>query len=127
MIQYNFRKNGVIMSEYTIWHNPRCTKSRQTKELLESNGIEADVVKYLDETPSVEAVKDVLKKLGITARELMRTKEDIYKELGLKEIDDEEKLIEAMVENPKLIERPIVIKGDKAVLGRPPENVLTLI
>ncbi len=114
------------MSTYTIWHNPRCSKSRQTMGILEEKGIEADVVKYLEETPSVQEIKSVLKKLNISARELMRTKEDEYKSLGLKDEMDEEKLIEAMAEHPKLIERPIVIKGEKAVLGRPPEKVLEL-
>ena len=114
------------MSTCEIWHNPRCSKSRQTVELLEANGIDAQVVKYLEELPSVETMKDILKKLNISARELMRTTEDEYKELGLKDEKDENKLIEAMVAHPKLIQRPIVIKGDKAVLGRPPENVLTL-
>ena len=114
------------MSTYTIWHNPRCSKSRQTMGILEEKGIEADVVKYLDETPSVEVIKEVLKKLKLSARELMRTKEDEYKSLGLKDEMDEDKLIEAMAEHPKLIERPIVIKGNKAVLGRPPEKVLEL-
>jgi arsenate reductase len=115
------------MSEYIIWHNPRCSKSRQTLALLEENGVEAEVVKYLDATPDADGIKAVLKLLGISARELMRTKEDIYKALDLKNEADEEKLIQAMAENPKLIERPIVIKGNKAVLGRPPEKVLELI
>ena len=115
------------MSTYTIWHNPRCSKSRQTMGILEENGVKAEVVKYLEETPSVETIKDVLKKLSISARELMRTKEDEYKALGLKDETDENKLIEAMASHPKLIERPIVIKGDKAVLGRPPEKVLELL
>ncbi len=114
------------MSTYVIWHNPRCSKSRQTLGILEEKGIEAEVVKYLEETPSVEEIKVILKKLNISARELMRTKEDEYKTLGLKDETDEQKLIEAMAAHPKLIERPIVIKGDKAVLGRPPEKVLEL-
>ncbi len=114
------------MSTYTIWHNPRCSKSRQTMGILEEKGIEAEVVKYLDATPSAESIKEVLKKLGISARELMRTKEAEYKALGLKDEEEEEKLIEAMATHPKLIERPIVIKGEKAVLGRPPEKVLEL-
>jgi arsenate reductase len=114
------------MSTYTIWHNPRCAKSRQTMGILEEKGIEAEVVKYLEETPSVEEITEILKKLKISARELMRTKEDEYKTLGLKDETDEQKLIEAMAAHPKLIERPIVIKGDKAVLGRPPEKVLEL-
>ena len=115
------------MSNVTIWHNPRCGKSRQGLALLEENGIEADIVKYLETTPSADEIKAVLKKLGISARELMRTKEAIYKELGLKEVNDEERLIQAMAENPKLIERPVVIMGDKAVIGRPPEKIVELV
>ena len=111
----------------TIWHNPRCSKSRQTMDILTEKGVEAEVVKYLETTPSVKDITEVLKKLGLGARELMRTKEDEYKELNLKDENDEAKLIEAMAAHPKLIERPIVIVGDKAVLGRPPEKVLELI
>lgn len=114
------------MATYTIWHNPRCSKSRQTLDLLEENGAETEVIKYLEEIQSVEAIKEILKKLGISAHELVRTKEDDYKSLGLKGAS-EERLIEAMASHPKLIERPIVIKGNKAVLGRPPEKVLELI
>lgn len=115
------------MSTVTIWHNPRCSKSRQALALLEENGTEADVVKYLEATPSEAEIRDVLKKLGIGARDMMRTKEDIYKELGLKTVEDEDALIQAMAENPKLIERPVVIMGDKAVIGRPPEKVVELV
>ena len=115
------------MSNITIWHNPRCSKSRNAANLLEERGIEAEVVKYLDTPPSKEEIKEVLKMLGISARELMRTKEEIYKELDLKNIEDEEKLIEAMAEHPKLIERPIVIKDGKAAIGRPIEKIIELI
>jgi len=115
------------MSNITIWHNPRCSKSRNVANLLEERGIEAEVVKYLDTPPSKEEIKEVLKMLGISARELMRTKEEIYKELDLKNIEDEEKLIEAMAEHPKLIERPIVIKDGKAAIGRPIEKIIELI
>jgi arsenate reductase len=115
------------MAKITIWHNPRCSKSRNSMTLLEEKGVEAEVVKYLDTPPTKEELKTLLAQLGMSARELMRTKETIYKELGLKEVDDEEKLIEAMVENPKLIERPIVIKDGKAVIGRPIENVMELL
>jgi arsenate reductase len=115
------------MANVTIWHNPRCSKSRQALALLEEQGVEADVVKYLETSPSAEEIKAVLKKLGIGARELMRTKEALYKELGLKEVDDEEQLVAAMAEHPKLIERPVVITGDKAVIGRPPEKVVDLV
>lgn len=115
------------MSSVTIWHNPRCSKSRDAAKLLEEKGIEAEVVKYLDTPPTKEELIAVLKMLGISARELMRTKEAIYKELNLKEETDEDKLIEAMAANPKLIERPIVIKEGKAAIGRPIENIVALI
>ena len=112
------------MQKVQIWHNPRCSKSRQALELLDESGVEKDIVKYLEENPDKERIKELLKMLGFaSARELMRTKEAIYKELGLKDETDEEKLIEAMVEQPKLIERPIIIKGDKAIIARPPEKV----
>ncbi len=109
-----------------IWHNPRCSKSRQTLDILNKKGVSPEVVKYLELKPNANEISAVLQKLGISARELMRTKEDIYKVLNLKDENNEVKLIEAMAENPKLIERPIVIVGDKAVLGRPPEKVLEL-
>ncbi len=116
------------MSDITIYHNPRCSKSRQTLALLEENGITPDVVEYLKETPDAAALKAILKKLGISARELLRTKEDAYKELGLadKTLSDDD-IIAAMIKAPKLIERPIVIKGDQARIGRPPETVLEII
>ena len=115
------------MSTVTIWHNPRCSKSRNAVALLEEKGVDADIVKYLDTPPSKEELVEMLKMLGISARELMRTKEAIYKELNLKDENDEDKLIEAMVDNPKLIERPIVIKDGKAAIGRPIENIVALI
>lgn len=116
------------MGEYTIYHNPRCSKSRQTLEILQNRGIEPDVVLYLESTPSATTLKALLKKLGISARQLLRKGEDAYKELNLANSSlTDQQLIAAMVEHPKLIERPIVVKGDLAVLGRPPENVLELI
>jgi len=115
------------MQNVKIWHNPRCSKSRNAAALLEEKGVDAEVVKYLDTPPNREEIVEVLKMLGITARELMRTKEDIYKELGLKDVTDEDKLIDAMAENPKLIERPIVIKDGKAAIGRPIENIIELL
>ena len=116
-----------MVKNVKIWHNPRCSKSRNAAALLEEKGVEAEVVKYLDTPPSKEEIKEVLKMLGISARELMRTKEDIYKTLDLKNENDEEKLIDAMASNPKLIERPIVIKNGKAAIGRPIENILELL
>jgi arsenate reductase len=115
------------METIKIWHNPRCSKSRDSFKLLEEKGIDAEVVKYLEDIPTKEELTELLKMLNMTARELMRTKEDIYKELNLKDENSEEALIEAMVANPKLIERPIVIRGNRAVIGRPIENVIELI
>ncbi len=110
-----------------IWHNPRCSKSRQTLALLEARGIEPQVVKYLDAPPSREEIEFVVEKLGGDARDLMRTKEDIYKSMNLKEVHDHELLINALVEHPRLIERPVVIRGEKVAIGRPPENVIPVI
>ena len=115
------------MQNIQIWHNPRCSKSRNAMTLLEEKGINADVVKYLESTPTKEQLVEVLKKLNMSAKELLRTGEDIYKELNLKDVNDEEKLIDIMVKNPILIERPIIIKGDKAVIARPIENLEELL
>jgi len=111
------------LEKIVVWHNPRCSKSRNGIRYLDEKGVEYEVRRYLDEPPTVEELRELLKKLGRTPRELMRTKEKIYRELGLKEVEDEEKLIEAMAEHPKLIERPIVIRGDKAVVARPETKI----
>ena len=116
------------MSKIQIWHNPRCSKSREALKLLEEAGIEPEVVKYLDVPHTKEEIKNLIKMVGLkSARELMRTTEVVYKELGLKNVEDEEQLIDAMVEHPRLIERPIVIKDGKAVIGRPPQKVIELV
>lgn len=115
------------MSQVTIYHNPRCSKSRQTLELLKQNDVEPEVVEYLKTPPNTAELKEVLEKLELSADQLMRKKEDIYKELGLAGINNEDELITAMVNNPKLIERPIVIRGNKAAIGRPPEAVLDIL
>ncbi len=115
------------MSKLTIMHNPRCSKSREALKILEENGINAEVVKYLETPLTKEEIKELLKMLGLNARDLMRTKEEIYKELNLKNVEDEEKLIEAMAEHPRLIERPIVIKDAKAVIGRPPSKIVDFL
>ena len=107
----------------TIYHNPRCSKSRQTLSLIEDAGQQADIILYTKTAPTQAEIKDLLKKLGFDdPRALMRKGESIYKELGLKAETDENALLLAMSSYPKLIERPIVVKGNKAVLGRPPEN-----
>lgn len=115
------------MSKITIYHNPRCSKSRQTLALLQENGVEPDVVLYLETPPSQAELTGLLKKLGLAAIELVRTKEEAFKAAGLSRESDDAALVAAMVEYPKLIERPIVVKGQQAVLGRPPENVLSLL
>ena len=116
------------MSEYTIFHNPRCSKSRQTLALLEEHGIAPDVVQYLNDTPDAEELKAILAKLGLSARDILRTGEAAYKELNLADTSlTEQQLIEAMTNHPILIERPIVVKGGQAIVGRPPERVLQLI
>ena len=113
---------------WTIYHNPRCSKSRQTLQLLQDNGVEPEVVLYLETPPSAETLVELLNKLGIGARDLLRTGEDAYKELQLKDPQlTDAQLIEAMTSHPKLIQRPIVVCDDRAVLGRPPENVLELL
>jgi arsenate reductase len=113
---------------FTIYHNPRCSKSRQTLALLQENNIEPEIVLYLEDTPNADTIKTLLGQLGIGARELLRKGEDAYKENNLKDTSlSDQQLIDAMAAHPKLIERPIVVKGDQAVLGRPPENVLALI
>jgi len=116
------------MEKIRIWHNPRCSKSRDSFKLLEEKGLDAEVIKYLDEVPSKEALQNMLKMLGMnSAQEVMRKKEAIYKELNLKDETSEDVLLDAMIRNPKLIERPIVIRGDKAVIGRPIEKVIELL
>ena len=110
----------------TIWHNPRCSKSRQTLTLLEERGISAAVRLYLDGAPSTTEVAEVLNQLGIKPWELLRRGEKVFKELGLDKDSADKALIEAMSANPILIERPIVIHGGGAALGRPPESVLGL-
>ncbi len=113
----------------TIYHNPRCSKSRETLTLLKSNGIEPQVVLYLETPPDADTLRTLLSQLGMSsARELMRQKEELYKELGLADSAlGEDALIQAMVDNPKLIERPIVVANGKARIGRPPEQVLEIV
>lgn len=110
-----------------IYHNPRCSKSRQTINILDEKGADYETVLYLDEVPTEAELTDLVAKLGITPADLVRKGEADYKEKYKgRELTDSE-WIAAMVEHPKLIERPIVVKGNKAVLGRPPENVLELL
>ncbi|GAK86625.1 arsenate reductase [Vibrio ponticus] len=110
-----------------IYHNPRCSKSRQTLALLEENNVQPEVIKYLDTAPSIAELKTLYAQLELdSVRGMMRTKEDIYKELELATASDDE-LFAAMAANPKLIERPIVVANGKAKHGRPPEQVLEIL
>ena len=112
----------------TLYHNPRCSKSRQALALLQEHGIEPAIRLYLENPPTAAELKKLLAQLGIGPRQLLRTGEDAYKELNLKdERLSDAALIKAMTAHPKLIERPIAIKTDRAVIGRPPENVLALL
>jgi arsenate reductase len=111
-----------------IWHNPRCSKSRETLKLLEEHNVSATVFLYLEEHPSATLIADVLTKLDVSPRNLLRKSEDAYKTLNLKDKDlSDQQLLDAMAKEPKLIQRPIVINGDQARLGRPPEQVLEIV
>lgn len=111
-----------------IYHNPRCSKSRQTLALIEESGVQPEIIEYLKTPPTPEEFDSVLKKLNREPQDLMRRGEAIYRELKLSERElSREEAIAVMLEHPKLIERPIVIKGNQAVLGRPPENVNDLL
>lgn len=109
-----------------IYHNPRCSKSRATLALLEEHGITPEVIRYLETPPSADELKAILQRLGRSPRELVRTGEGVYRDLNLREADDET-LIAAMVANPILIERPIVLARGTAAIGRPPEAVLEIL
>jgi arsenate reductase len=111
-----------------IYHNSRCSKSRGMLELLQARGIEPDVVNYLDTPPGAEELKTLLRLLGMAPRQLLRTGEAEYRELGLADpAVDDEAIVQAMATHPKLIERPIVVAGGKAAIGRPPEAVLAIL
>ncbi|MAE60181.1 MAG: arsenate reductase (glutaredoxin) [Planctomycetaceae bacterium] len=116
------------MPDVTIYHNPRCSKSRQTLALLSDQGVEPTIVEYLDTPPDAATLKSIIKMLGIRPIDLIRKKELPFKELNLADkADDDDALINAMVKHPILIERPIVVRGQQARLGRPPEDVLEIL
>lgn len=116
------------MSDFTIYHNPRCSKSRQTLAILEDHNIQPEIVLYLENTPNKQKLLELTEQLNKKPREILRKTEDAYKDKGLADTTlSDDDLLDAMLAEPKLIERPIVVTGTKAVLGRPPENVLELI
>lgn len=116
------------MSVIKLLHNPKCSKSRQTLALLEASAAQVEIIEYLKNPPSAEELRQILGALGMSPRQLMRTKESVYLDLNLADTAlADPALITAMVDNPILIERPIALKDGRAVIGRPPENVLTLL
>ena len=116
------------MSEVTIYHNPRCTKSRQTLQLLRDQGFEPEVVEYLEESPSRTELRQIVRALGIPARELIRRKGKLFAEVGDPNLRySDSAAVNLLAEHPRLIERPIVVCDGRAVIGRPPENVLDLL
>jgi len=116
------------MPKTTIYHNPRCSKSRRTLQLLEEHGIEPHVVTYLETPPDADTIRGIVNKLGISAHDLLRRNEAPYKDLDLaSKQDDDDALIAAMIANPVLMERPIVVRGARARIGRPPEGVLEIL
>ncbi|WP_313306510.1 arsenate reductase (glutaredoxin) [Stutzerimonas balearica] len=116
------------MTDLILYHNPRCSKSRSALELLQARGMEPTIVRYLDTPPSEAELHALLAKLGLSARQLLRTGEEEYQSLGLADTAlTDAQIIAAMARHPRLIERPILIAGDKAVIGRPPEKVLELL
>ena len=111
-----------------IYHNPRCSKSRETLDLLKARGIDPEVIPYLERPPDAKTLDRILKMLGMEPKELMRKKEEAYRSLNVEgKRRSREELIRLMVENPILIERPIVVRGDRAALGRPPEKVSEIL
>ena len=115
------------MKTFTIYHNPKCTKSRQTLGLLEESGAGPKVIEYLKTPPTAAELKSILAKLGMKPEQLVRKGEDVYKEKFAGKTLTDAQWIEALIKNPILIERPIVVSGDRAVIGRPPENVKALM
>lgn len=112
----------------TIYHNSRCSKSRQTLALIEEKGVQANIIKYLETPPDKSELKAILTKLNLNPRDIIRTGEEDYKTLKLSNQDlSNDALLDAIVSHPKLLQRPIVVSGDRAVIGRPPENVLELL
>ena len=115
------------MDNYILYHNPRCSKSRQTLSIMNENNVNIKIIEYLKDPPTVKELEDISKKLAIPPMDFIRKKEPAFMELGLNKYNfSDSQLCAIMSKNPKLIERPIVIRGENAVIGRPPENVIEL-
>lgn len=115
------------MNGLKIWHNPRCSKSRQTLALLQERGLQPQIIDYRATPPSADDLLETLEKLGLSAIKIIRSKDSLFSELGLSKTDSDDNLINAMAANPMLIERPIVFATGKAAIGRPPESVLDIL
>ncbi len=115
------------MKKITLYHNPRCSKSRNAKALLEEQGVELSIIEYLKTPPGVAELKTLARQLQVPVREMMRSNENIYRELQLDKTTSDEALFEAIAEHPILLQRPIAVAGRRAIIGRPPENVLELL
>jgi arsenate reductase len=118
----------VINEKFVIYHNPSCSKSRETLQILQDNNVDADIVEYLEDPPSADELRRIVDLLGVTARDLLRSTEQVYKDADLDDdsLSDDE-IIEAICEYPALLQRPIVISGERAVIGRPPDKVLEIL
>ncbi len=116
-----------MSNKVTIYHNPRCTKSRQTLQLLRDRGVEPEVIDYLKAPPSRKTIGDLIRMLGCAPREVLRKKEKEYRAAGLSASSSEQEAVEAIAEHPVLLERPIVVCGKRAAIGRPPEQVLEIL
>ena len=127
MRQYFCAKKGQLMTTVTIWHTPRCSKSRAALAILEENGVTPTEFRYLETPPTKSDIITVLAALAMDARDIVRKGEAAYKSLQLSAESTNEEILNALVENPILIERPIILSGDRAVIGRPPENVTSLL
>ena len=120
--------SNAMSNEIVFYHNPRCSKSREALALLEARGVHPRIIRYLDSPPTVDELRSLLKQLGLSPRELIRTREEAYKILNLKDPGlDDAILLKAMHEHPILIERPIAQGNGRAALGRPPENILNVL
>jgi arsenate reductase len=116
-----------MASEYVLWWNSRCSKSQAALELLKKNGIEPELRRYLEEPPTVAELEELLRKLGLPAHAIARSKEDEYQSLRLSDRASREELLQAFVAHPAIIERPILVRGERALVARPPERVLELL
>ena len=118
----------MINEKFVIYHNPSCSKSRETLQILQDNNVDADIVEYLEDPPSADELRRIVDLLGVTARDLLRSTEQVYKDADLDDdsLSDDE-IIEAICEYPALLQRPIVISGERAVIGRPPDKVLEIL